>query len=313
MRDAVAHFAWNGQVGHRARTIGKLVHTSHGPAAFDWPMHDHDFYEITIVVEGSAVHHSDYGLWEVRRGNALFIKPGSWHACRRCKDLVVINACFPADLIKGELGPTVRADPAVRALLTQTGDYGIVAVQLGAQSTRSCETALRALHDDLQSEGLRSRVIGRLLLVLGILGGHLDTDALMQMDRALLVRPWLTAAAALLRERYREPWRLDQLAAQVAVTPNHLARSFKATFGLAPMSYLTGVRAEVAATLLLQTDQPIAAIGAEVGWPDPNYFARRFRAHVGASPSAYRAAYATDHADTSARSPGAVADPQRSC
>jgi AraC-like DNA-binding protein len=210
MRDFVAHFAWNGQFGHKVGTIGKLVHTSHGPAAFDWPIHDHDFYEITMVVEGSAIHHSDYGLWEVCRGKALFIKPGSWHACSRCKDLVVLNACFPADLISGELGATVR-------------------------------------------------------------GAHL------------------------------------------AVNPSHLARSFKATFGLAPMSYLTGVRAEVAATLLLQTDRPIAAIGAEVGWPDPNYFARRFRAHVGTSPSAYRAAQRVDTAVRSTRSLGVTADQQSSC
>jgi AraC family L-rhamnose operon transcriptional activator RhaR len=150
------------------------------------------------------------------------------------------------------------------------------------------EKELRALYHDCDPRGLRSRVIGRLLLVLGIIGEHLDSDTVTAISRALYARPWLADVAALLRESYNQPWRLEQLAARFGVYPNHLARSFKAAFGLAPISYLTYVRAEVAATLLLQTDLSIAEIGADVGWPDPNYFARRFRAHFGASPSSYR-------------------------
>ena len=68
-------------------------------------------------------------------------------------------------------------------------------------------------------------------------------------------------------------------------------RRFKAATGLPPMAYLSRLRVESAAALLLHTDQSITQIGEAVGWPDANYFARRFKAHYGLSASAYRARF----------------------
>jgi hypothetical protein len=48
------------------------------------------------------------------------------------------------------------------------------------------------------------------------------------------------------------------------------------------------LREHSAARLLVQTDEPIAKIGALVGWDDAAYFARRFKSAYGLSPSAYR-------------------------
>jgi AraC family transcriptional regulator, L-rhamnose operon transcriptional activator RhaR len=54
------------------------------------------------------------------------------------------------------------------------------------------------------------------------------------------------------------------------------------------MAHLSALRAEAAATRLLRSDDPVASVGAAVGWSDPNSFARRFRAHFGTSPTAFR-------------------------
>ena len=40
--------------------------------------------------------------------------------------------------------------------------------------------------------------------------------------------------------------------------------------------------------LVPSTDDPVADIGAKVGWPDPSHFARRFRQVHGCGPRAYR-------------------------
>jgi len=62
------------------------------------------------------------------------------------------------------------------------------------------------------------------------------------------------------------------------------------------MAYLARLRAEYAADLLLNSDEPIACIARAVGWPDQTYFARRFLAHYGLSATAYRAKFSAHSA-----------------
>jgi AraC family L-rhamnose operon transcriptional activator RhaR len=62
------------------------------------------------------------------------------------------------------------------------------------------------------------------------------------------------------------------------------------------MAYLNRHRVEVAASLLLHTDEPVTHIGNSVGWADQNLFARRFKAHYGMSATTYRARFSHDAA-----------------
>jgi AraC family L-rhamnose operon transcriptional activator RhaR len=254
----------------------------------DVEAHDHDFDEIAFVLDGRGVHRSIYGERELRRGAALVVGRGAWHAYGRCRDLDVVNVCFRSELVEGELRPAL-ADTAVRALLRPASGYRLALVQLDEEATAECERVLHALRADPARRGLRTRSVARLLLLLGVVAARADPDTVAVVDRVVRARPWVAAAADLLRERYDEPWRLADLADRFAVDPTHLARTFRAALGVPPMAYLARVRAEAAAALLLQTERPVTDIAVAVGWPDANYFARRFRAHFGLAPTVYRA------------------------
>jgi AraC family L-rhamnose operon transcriptional activator RhaR len=97
--------------------------------------------------------------------------------------------------------------------------------------------------------------------------------------------------ARLLENDLAHEWTLSELALRLHVNKHHLARLFKEHTGLAPMAYLARCRAECAAGLLLQTNQPISEIAVRSGWLDPNLFARRFKAHFGLSATQYRARF----------------------
>lgn len=103
--------------------------------------------------------------------------------------------------------------------------------------------------------------------------------------------PAVQHAMRLLEASIDEPWTLDRLASLVNLAPGYLVRLFGRTAGISPMAYLNRLRAERAAGLLIETELPIAAIGAMVGWHDPSHATRRFRTTFGLSPSSYRATF----------------------
>jgi AraC family L-rhamnose operon transcriptional activator RhaR len=81
---------------------------------------------------------------------------------------------------------------------------------------------------------------------------------------------------------------MPELAREVGLSVSHLHREFRSQLGITPMAWLARTRAELAASLLLQSDRPVGWIGTQVGWSDPNYFSRCFRRAYGLSPSCYR-------------------------
>lgn len=91
--------------------------------------------------------------------------------------------------------------------------------------------------------------------------------------------------------RLGEPLSVDDLAAQVGVSPRTLARRFAEQVGTSPGAWLLSRRVAEARTLLEQTDLPVEAIAVRVGLTTAVNLRRRFRAQVGTTPGAYRRAF----------------------
>jgi AraC family transcriptional regulator len=86
-----------------------------------------------------------------------------------------------------------------------------------------------------------------------------------------------------------QPLSLQHLATEVAMSPYHFLRTFRAVAGMSPHQYLLHTRLQRAAVRLRCSSDPISAIALEAGFSDLSTFNRRFRRFLGASPGAYRA------------------------
>ncbi|MGN6809937.1 MAG: helix-turn-helix domain-containing protein [Thermomicrobiales bacterium] len=258
--------------------------------------HDHDFLEIALIGGGRGIHHTVHGPQTLAAGDAFIIRPNAWHAFQQCRELVVCNICIGLDLLEGELR-WVRNDPAL-AYLLWSGPVthergGIVGLRLSTAAQRVCQQhfqVLLRLQEDAAPSAHIER-IGTLLLILGHLARDMGPAHRAASARTPALHRAVLEGIRLLQAHLDQPWTLPVLAARLAIDPAYLVRLFKAQTGLPPLAYLARHRAERAAMLLLQTDRPIAQIGAAVGWDDPNYFARRFRAYFGVSATTYRARF----------------------
>lgn len=250
--------------------------------------HDHDFFEIAFVSAGSGKHLSAHGEQMIARGDGWILAPGAWHAYGDCTGLVVHNCNFGASLLERELA-ALHHDATANHLfftgplaLDRRGLIGFHLEGAAFESLLACWAAFHAADTDLAR-------IGRLLLFLDELARSFGTPHREVPEKKLHAAA--IAAMKILESEPAHPWTLDELARQLHLAPGYLARVFKTATGLSPIAWLHRLRAERAAQLLLQTAQPVAEIGAQVGWDDPNLFARRFRAAHGVSASHYRARF----------------------
>jgi AraC-like DNA-binding protein len=258
-------------------------------------LHTHSFVEVAVVTGGDGMHVSQAGRVPLGVGDAVLLRPGVWHGYEECHRLEVFNCCFSTELLHRELAWT-REDPLLGYLLW-TGPYslerrGMLAMRLDDATRTDCVTHLTAL-ERLRSHPVgshRGDIIGRLSLFLAALA---RTVAGEEADQP--AHPAVVAAMRLLEAHPEHRWTLTELADQLHLASGYLVRLFKCATGLPPMTYLSRLRVELAATQLLHTDYSIAHIARSVGWPDQNYFARRFKLHFGLSASVYRARF-THHA-----------------
>lgn len=95
-------------------------------------------------------------------------------------------------------------------------------------------------------------------------------------------------AASWLRQHYREPVTVRELAEALNFHPVYIARCMQREFGCSPTEYLMRIRIQHAKLLLVQTGEPIASIAEQVGFRLPSYFSACFRRLEGISPRQYR-------------------------
>jgi AraC family L-rhamnose operon transcriptional activator RhaR len=283
-------------------TVGPPIHVNHPTHRGDIPLHDHDFVEIAIVCDGHAVHRTIHGQQAIGKGDCFVMQPGQWHAYERAHELCIYNLCFGTDLLLRELS-WARTDPVLSCLFParvpssadpkarRAAAQGVIALKfsdadltlIGQELER-----LRAIQAQPDLVRVRSDAIGRLLLVLGIIGRTAAAGRKLETAVDLASGGPVAAAVQALEEQLDREWALDELAKLAKLNRSYFVRRFKRATGLSPMAYLARRRAEKAAVLLLTTDLPISQVGKLVGWHDPNYFARRFRQAFSMSAREYR-------------------------
>ncbi len=98
----------------------------------------------------------------------------------------------------------------------------------------------------------------------------------------------ISAALRHIEAHCEEPLSLGGLAREVAMSPYHFLRGFRALVGMTPHQYVLRTRLHRAALLLRGSALPVASIAFDCGFGDLSTFNRRFRRVMGASPTAYR-------------------------
>jgi len=111
-------------------------------------------------------------------------------------------------------------------------------------------------------------------------------------------------ALSLIHQRPAEPWTLERLGQEAALSRSTLHERFVHFLGQAPMQYLAQWRMQLAAGWLRDTDAKVLDVALEVGYENEAAFARAFRRAVGESPAAWRRTRRTRRGSATGRDAG---------
>lgn len=123
-------------------------------------------------------------------------------------------------------------------------------------------------------------------LVLELLAGAARCQARPLMERR--PPPWLLMARDFVHDHFAASVQVKDIASQVGVHPVHLARAFRAHFGLSPVEYIRQLRINLAESLLADSQVSLGEIAQQTGFSDQSHFTRTFRNEVGLTPARYR-------------------------
>lgn len=99
---------------------------------------------------------------------------------------------------------------------------------------------------------------------------------------------WIERVREMVKDRYREPLTLAELAAAVSVHPVHLARAFRSRYNCCIGDYVRTLRIAAASHELAYSDLPIVEIAARNGFSDQSHLSRTLKQRTGFSPRQYR-------------------------
>lgn len=100
--------------------------------------------------------------------------------------------------------------------------------------------------------------------------------------------PAMARVEAWLWVHFREPVRLEELAARFGMSWRTFHRRFRAAFGEPPRVYVQKLRLAEARRLLEAGAAPVKQVARRVGYEDPAFFRALFKRHTGMTASEYR-------------------------
>lgn len=156
-------------------------------------------------------------------------------------------------------------------------------IRLPALWLRPCEEALGRAIRACRRPGPIQTELALTALEEALLCGHAACAG-----KGRTTDPRIERAAALLTDRFKEPFRLPALARECGLSVSRLSHLFREELGKTPGRFVEERRLAHAAHLLRRTPLRVGEIAAECGFADPFYFTNRFRRFHGTSPTRFR-------------------------
>lgn len=256
------------------------------------PLHTHDFIEMSYVYTGTCPQEVDGHRVTLRENQVLLLDTNCPHSIDALgQNDIMLSVLFSKDflrntLLKGFSRSSILAHFFVQALNEQTDQRRYI--RFHSQSNRQVRCFFQELMCEYFDPSTNADQI--VLLLLQLIFAELINVYESDFDRREKSAD-TTLAVEIVRyiEKNFLTCTLEGVAEQFYISPNYVSKLLKRHTG---MSYIQAVQAQRlgrAASLLRNTQLPVAEIARQTGYENQSFFYRKFKAQFGCLPAEYRA------------------------
>lgn len=259
------------------------------PLTHEYFVHSHDFSELVVILQGSAVHIIEGREYPVTAGQVFLIHSGVSHGYKNVDGIEYINVMFQPEqllqLSELRLLPGFQAlfyiEPFYRKEMNFKGMLALNEAQL-QEATRLLDLILTEY--ELQPQGYRLMIRSYFTALVGLLSRYYQIGSGADDNKALRIGE----AVTYIEEHFLQPITLQAMADKAYLSARQFQRVFTRNYHTTPMDYVIRKRLDYSCTLLRHPNLSISQVALESGFRDQNYYARQFRKVYSCTPSEYR-------------------------
>ena len=251
----------------------------------------HDWFEISLVIEGIGVHCIDRKMIPCKPGDIYVISSNTAHAYFRNSDnetLVVRKLIFPLNRwFKGDAGVYGNKHYCYGVF----SDAPSVAY---AMLNSAMIDKVSAIFDSIENELVdkenewKSVVRAHLVELFAYVGRYIS-NAKKNTGMDEKKHDTIRAVIDIINREFSNPaLSLDLISKQIYVSSSQLSQDFKLYTGKLFSEYLRETRLAHSTKLLVESEMSVEKIVTECGFRDISAFYRNFREYSGMTPQAYR-------------------------
>ncbi len=249
--------------------------------------HRHDFFEVLYLLKGSGFHVIDGNNYEIKPPCVFFMSRGQAHKLELSHDIEGYIFIFTADfyllnrsdqnrLIEFPFFYTIHQDNPPLRLETET-------------DVRFLESLFQQAIAELDRPGAYSlemlRSVLDLILTTCATRYPANENVLNKGKGQIMVKRFFH----LIEENNQKNLSLNEYAALIGVTPNHLTQTVRLLTGKTSSQIIKDKQLLEIKRLLVHTNLNISEIANQLNFEDQSYFTKFFKRETGMTPLQYRA------------------------
>lgn len=257
----------------------------------EYPLHEHDFFELVLVVSGTGIQYSINHDYQVGPWSLFLIPIGMQHGYKELHDLVLYNVMIKKELIDYQFFDDITKMPGFKNLLYPENNFRTyrVSPEQGKKLVTFFDIIQKenSQHlDFIGSDALSFATTLTMLVTIGRIIQNIPFEESSLKQRMKNVFNYLD-------DNLSRNVTTKELMNIANMSCSTLNRYFHKATGLSPIEYHIQKRISNACELIHLSDKSMEEIAELVGFPDASYFSRQFKKVMKISPSEYRESWKT--------------------